>query len=138
YFWLQVKECRVVRGSVRDGFAIRFILFEGSLRILSSVISTIKQRLQFGQVRCRKKPRPIVSGRESKRSCGDQLDFMALVLQFLAFRCRTLSQKTRAASADDSRSFFLAATKTKAAGKADIVGIHGGIGEEGVVRIKLF
>ena len=123
---------------MRDGFAIRFILFEGSLRILSSVISAIEQRLQFGQVRCRKKPRPIVSGRESKRSCGDQLDFMALVLKLLAFRCWTLFQKTRAPSADDSLSFFLAATKTKAADKSWIVVIHGGQGEEGLLRIKLF
>ena len=63
---------------------------------------------------------------------------MALVLQLLAFRCRSLCQKTRAPSAYDSFSVFLAATKTKAADKSWVVIIHGGQGEEGLLRIELF
>ena len=63
---------------------------------------------------------------------------MALVLQLLTFRGRSLFRECRAPFADDSFSLFLVATKTEAANKFWIVVIDRGQGQEGVLRVELF
>jgi hypothetical protein len=63
---------------------------------------------------------------------------VALVLQLLAFRSRSLFQIGRAPSTDDSLSVFLAATKTEPPNKSWIVVIHGGECDESVLRVELF
>src|SRR6266542_6030336 len=75
--------------------------------------------------------------RESKRRRRDQLDFVALILQLLAFRARSLFLKCRAPSADDSLRLFLAATKTEAAYESWVVVIQSGQSKKGVLRIEL-
>src|SRR5439155_26522912 len=70
--------------------------------------------------------------------CGDQLDFVALVLPLFAFRAGSLFQNCCAPSADNSLGVFLAATKTEAAHEPWVVVVYGGQGEKGVLRIELF
>src|SRR5207253_1539975 len=87
---------------------------------------------------CRsKKPGTIIGRCESKWGRSDQLNFMMLILQLLAFRSRSLFQKCRAPFVDEPRCFFLAATKMEAAYEPWIAILDRCQSQEGMLRVEL-